>query len=250
MGQTSRARADRAGRSLHSACKSRDADDERRHGVDDGRPAHFRLPVRQVSRIARPVDLGRRARAHDRLRRGRRRVLVARSGERRAFRPGTGLRSGCGRRLRNGSDHLGGGHERDRRRTSGDRLDDALDPCACAGRARVREASAARSRLPDSARAGARNGRARRLQHGPRLLCLFPAGARRGGDLRQPQQLYRACDRRRRRSGRARRTDSALGLGGTGPRARRRRAYRAGGAFSKSALRLAWKRPAPGPVEP
>ena len=180
MGQAARARADRAGRSLHSACKGRDADHERRHGVDDGRAAYLRLPVRPISRIARPMDLARGSWPRGRLRRGRRRVLVAGSGERRAFRPGTGLRSGRGRRLRNGSDHLGRGDERDRRGQSGNRLDDALDACACAGRARVREASAARSGLPDSARARARNGRARRLQHGARLLCLFPAGPRRG----------------------------------------------------------------------
>ena len=58
--QPPRARADRAGRSLRPARKSGDADDQRRHGADDGRPADLRLSVRPLSRIARPLDMARR----------------------------------------------------------------------------------------------------------------------------------------------------------------------------------------------
>jgi drug/metabolite transporter (DMT)-like permease len=67
------------------------------------------------------------------------------------------------------------------------------------------------------------------------VFCLFPARPRGGPDLREPQQLCRAAHRRCRRSGRARRTDRALGLGGTGACAVRRGAHRPIAAARESA---------------
>ncbi len=60
VGQTPCARADRAGYSLHPARRGRDADDKRRHGANDGRPAHLRFRLRPLSRITRPLDVARR----------------------------------------------------------------------------------------------------------------------------------------------------------------------------------------------
>ena len=58
---------------------SGDADHERRHGADDGRPAYLRLSVRPLS-IARSLDAACSPRAHGRLRGGGRGVLVAGAG--------------------------------------------------------------------------------------------------------------------------------------------------------------------------
>ena len=105
----------------------------------------------------------------------------------------------------------------DRRRQSGDSLDHDFNARSDADRGAVRESAAACDDLSSFARVHSRDRRARTFQHCARLLRLFPARASGGTDLREPQQLYRAAHRRRRRSGRARRTDRALGLGG--PRA-------------------------------
>ena len=80
VGQTPCARTDRAGHSLLAAWPSGDPDHQRRHGADDGRPAHFRLSVRPLSGIARSLDVTRRLWLGARLRWDRRRLLVARSG--------------------------------------------------------------------------------------------------------------------------------------------------------------------------
>ena len=77
VGQTFCARSDWAGDSLLAARPSGDADDERRHGADDGRSAHLRLSVRPLSRIARPLDVARGLWPGARLRGGRSRILVA-----------------------------------------------------------------------------------------------------------------------------------------------------------------------------
>ena len=45
---------------LLAARQGGDADDERRHGADDGRSAHLRLSVRPLSGIARSLDVARR----------------------------------------------------------------------------------------------------------------------------------------------------------------------------------------------
>src|SRR5580700_6094048 len=59
VGQACRPRADRAGRCFPAAGPGGGADDERRHGADDGRPADLCLSVRPLSRIARPLDVAR-----------------------------------------------------------------------------------------------------------------------------------------------------------------------------------------------
>src|ERR1700677_873441 len=76
MGQTSCARAYRAGDPLLAARQGGDADDERGYGADDGRSAHLRFSVRPLSGIGRSLDVARRLWPGARLRWGRRRVLV------------------------------------------------------------------------------------------------------------------------------------------------------------------------------
>jgi hypothetical protein len=111
----------------------------------------------------------------------------------------------------------------------------SISTLAGATRAGDRESAVARNARPDSSGFAPSDGRARRLQYRARLLRLFPAGPRRGPDLRQPQQLRRPADRRRRRGGRARRTHSAFGLGGPRARPVRRGPHRPIAATGKSA---------------
>ena len=228
FGGSSCAGGDRAGPSLPAAGESGGADHERRHGADDGRRADLRLCFRPVSGFTRSLDVARRSWPGARLCRGWRGGLVAGKPDWRPSGAGTSLRSRGWRLLRHGRGYFGSGDEGGRSAVRAVTASMTLSVITLAllgrptGRAlpgRDRDVSAPLAPILAMAALGVFN-TALAYYVDSRLV------ARGRADIREPQQLCRAADRRDRRRDRARRTRRIFRLGRSGARVGRRGSYR------------------------